>query len=101
MALGGITLTFFLWTLVWAAIWLMGADPDAGVNFFQALGITCAGAMAIMALTWAISSVKDAVARPFRQERPAKAATTPLKPSPPAYPRPTALPANDTGFTPD
>jgi hypothetical protein len=97
-ALSGITAVFFCWTLVWAAIWVMGADPDASVRFLQALGITCAGAMAIMALTWAIAAIKDVVSIPFRQKPPVKAATTPLKPSPPAYPRPALLPANDPGF---
>jgi hypothetical protein len=101
MALGGGTVVFFGWTLIWAVIWLMGADPDAAVNFAQALGVTCLSAMAIMALTWIVLAVKDVILLPFRPKRVSKSAATPLPPSPPAYPRPTALPANDTGFTPD
>jgi hypothetical protein len=59
MALGGVTLVFFLWSLVWAFVWLIGADPDAPRNFLQALGISCAAAAAMTSLMWGMSSLKD------------------------------------------
>lgn len=59
MVLGGVTLVFFLWSLVWAVIWLIGADPDAPRNFLQALGISCAAAATMTSLMWGMSSLKD------------------------------------------
>ena len=59
MALGGITLAFFLWTLYWAFIWLIGADPDAPRIFFKSLGVTCGFAAIMTSLMWGISSLKD------------------------------------------
>jgi hypothetical protein len=59
MALGGVTLAFFLWTLYWAFVWLIGADPDAPHIFLQSLGITCGFAAVMTALMWGMFSFKD------------------------------------------
>jgi hypothetical protein len=59
MALGGVTLVSFLWSLVCAFIWLIDGDPNASRGFFQALGISCAAAAAMTSLMWGMSSLKD------------------------------------------
>ena len=59
MVLSAVMVVFFLWSLVWAVIWLIGADPEAPRGFFQALGISCAAAATMTSLMWGMSSLKD------------------------------------------
>lgn len=59
VALGGVVAAFFCWSLWWGFIWLIGADPDAGKYFLQAVGFTMLPTTAIVLIVWALMGIKD------------------------------------------